>query len=196
MAFIRTHVFHEFIRNGQGLSLGIVSGFIISAHFFIARPPPALSLETLSLLGIAEKLGCSGGAHITFSAHSRHLTANHLPPAFGPQHALSLVLWPNHCLEVLARGLDPVLTHLLDSVVFCHSVLLHEMQLMHLTKLRTLSNSDPIASHGATSRGLSTDSFDCETFSDGWVLGHGMGGCGQGDLATLYIEVLAGGVFC
>ena len=196
MPFIRTHGFHECICNRQGLSFGTVSRFIISAHFFIARPPPALALETLSLLGMAEKLGCSGGGQFTAIAHSRHLTANHLPPAFGPQHALSLVLWPNHCLEVLARGLDPVLTHLLDSVVFCHSVLLHEMQLMHLTKLRTLSNSDPIASHGATARGLSNDSFDCGTCSHGWVLGHGMGGWGQGDLAPLCIEVLARGVIC
>ena len=79
MPFIRTHGFHECIRNRQGLSLGIVSRFIISAHFFIARPPPALALETLSLLGMAEKLGCSGGGQITANAHNRHLTANPLP---------------------------------------------------------------------------------------------------------------------
>ena len=96
-----------------------MSPFMISAHFFIARPPPALALETLSLLGMAEKLGCSGGGQITASAHNRHLTANHLPPAFGPQYALSLVLWPTTVLKFWRE----VLTHLLDSVVFCHSVL-------------------------------------------------------------------------
>ena len=86
MPFIRTHGFHECIRNRQGLSLGIVSRFIISAHFFIARPPPALALETLSLLGMAEKLGCSGGGQITANAHNRHLTANRLPVACGAPH--------------------------------------------------------------------------------------------------------------
>ena len=79
MPFIRTHGFHECICNRQGLSLGIVSRFIISAHFFIARPRPAFALETLCLLSMAEKLGCSGGGQITASAHSRHLTANPLP---------------------------------------------------------------------------------------------------------------------
>ena len=79
MPFIRTHGFHECICNRQGLSFGTVSRFIISAHFFIAWPPPTLALETLSLLGMAEKLGCSGWGQITASAHSRHLTANPLP---------------------------------------------------------------------------------------------------------------------
>ena len=36
-------------------------------------------LYRLSLLGMAEKLGCSGGGQITANAHGRHLTVNPLP---------------------------------------------------------------------------------------------------------------------